>query len=65
MLTLFRCAQLIVAVNSGAVLHANLLDRILKFVSTLFIPILSKLGTNQYKTGHLYLISLKLISVLS
>ncbi|OQD85570.1 hypothetical protein PENSOL_c099G11251 [Penicillium solitum] len=28
--TFAQCAQLIVAVNSGAVLHANLLDRILK-----------------------------------
>lgn len=65
MLILSRCAQLIVAVNSGAVLHANLLDRILKFVSNLFIPIFNELGTDQYKIGHLYLTSLKLISVLS
>lgn len=65
MLILFRCAQLIVAVNSGAVLHANLLDRILKFVSDLFIPMFNKLGTDQYKIGLLYLTSLKLTSVLS
>lgn len=65
MLILFRCAQLIVAVNSGAVLHANLLDRILKFVPDLFIPMFNKLGTDQYKIGLLYLTSLKLTSVLS
>lgn len=65
MLILFRCAQMIVAVNSGAVLHANLLDRILKFVPNLFIPMLNELGTDQYKIGHLYLTSLKPISVLS
>lgn len=54
-----------VAVKSGAVLHANLLDRILKFVFNLCIPIPNTLGTDQPETGPLCLTSVKLILALS